>query len=42
MNRRKLEELRMLMDWQLRQLGYDPVVITRLCQQVDDRSCNCG
>lgn len=38
MNRRKLEQLRMLMDWQLRQLGYDPAEITRLCQEVDENS----
>jgi hypothetical protein len=37
MNRRKLEQLRMLMDWQLRQLGYDPDLITRLCMEADER-----
>jgi len=36
MTPRKLEQLRMLADWQLRQLGYDPMEITRLCREVDD------
>lgn len=27
----------MLAEWQLRQLGYDPAEITRLCQEADDR-----
>jgi hypothetical protein len=27
----------MLMDWQLRQLGYDPIEITRLCMKADER-----
>jgi len=37
MNRRKLEQLRMLADWQLRQMGYDPMEITRLCGEADER-----
>jgi hypothetical protein len=37
MNRRKLEQLRMLADWQLRQLGYNPAEITRLCQEADEQ-----
>ena len=36
MTPRKLEQLRMLADWQLRELGYDPMEITRLCQEVDE------
>ena len=39
MTKRKLEQLRMLADWQLIQLGYDPAEITQLCQQADDCSC---
>ena len=35
---RKLDELRMLMDWQLRELGYDPAEITRRCNEQDNRA----
>ncbi len=31
-----LEQLRMLMDWQLRQLGYCPQSVTEACNRVDD------
>ena len=34
---RKLEQLRMLADWQLRAMGYDVAEITRLCNEADDR-----
>lgn len=34
---RQLEKLRMLADWQLRELGHDPKEITRLCREKDDR-----
>lgn len=37
MNDRKLEQLRMLMDWQLVELGFDPLEINRLCQEKDER-----
>ncbi len=37
MNRRRLEQLRMLMDWQLIQLGHEPMEITRLCIEADER-----
>jgi hypothetical protein len=33
-----LEQLRMLMDWQLRELGYDPVSVTEACWKADERS----
>ena len=38
MNDRKLDTLRMLADWQLRELGYDPAEITRLCLEMDRRN----
>jgi len=34
-NRRKLEQLRMLADWQLVRLGYDPADITARCMAAD-------
>jgi hypothetical protein len=34
-NRLLLEELRMLMDWQLRELGYDPQSINEACRKAD-------
>lgn len=34
-NRLLLEQLRMLMDWQLRQLGYDPDSVTEACRKAD-------
>lgn len=37
MTRRKLEQLRMLADWQLVQLGYDPTDITARCLVVDQQ-----
>ena len=36
MTPRKLEQLRMLADWQLKQMGYDPQKITLLCLAKDD------
>ncbi len=36
MTRRKLEELRMLADWQLVQMGYDPIEITLACLALED------
>lgn len=30
-----LEQLRMLMDWQLRELGYDPQSVTEACRRAD-------
>jgi len=30
-----LEQLRMLMDWQLRQLGYDPQSVNAACRKAD-------
>lgn len=38
MTPRKLEQLRMLSDAQLRQLGFDPIEITLLCLEKDSRS----
>ena len=38
MSPRKLEELRMLADWQLLELGHVPAEITRLCAEADKRS----
>lgn len=35
-NRRTLEELRMLMDWQLRDLGYDPLSVNEACRKADE------
>jgi len=32
---RRLDELRMLADWQLRELGYELAEITRLCLERD-------
>jgi hypothetical protein len=32
-----LEQLRMLMDWQLRQLGYCPASVTAECQRLEGR-----
>lgn len=37
MTRRKLEQLRMLADWQLVAEGYDPAVITAACLAVDNK-----
>lgn len=37
MTDRKLEQLRMLADWQLRAMGFDPEEITRLCLEKDAR-----
>lgn len=34
-NRLLLEQLRMLMDWQLRELGYDPASVTAACREAD-------
>lgn len=31
-----LEQLRLLADWQLRELGYDPASVTQACLQRDD------
>lgn len=33
---RKLDELRMLADWQIRELGFDPASITAACNERDD------
>lgn len=30
-NDRKLNQLRMLADWQLRNMGYDPIAVTLEC-----------
>jgi len=35
-SRLTLEQLRVLMDWQLRQLGYDPTSVTEACLKADD------
>lgn len=35
-DRATLERLRMLADWQLRQLGYDPAGICAACRLADD------
>jgi hypothetical protein len=35
-SRLRLEQLRMLMDWQLRRLGYDPDSVTALCLKADE------
>lgn len=34
-NRRTLEDLRYLMDWQLRSLGYDPRSVNEACRKAD-------
>lgn len=34
---RKLEQLRMLADWQLRNLGFDPAEVTAHCLAADER-----
>ncbi len=34
-NRLLLEQLRMMMDWQLRTLGYDPESINKACRQAE-------
>lgn len=34
-NRLLLEQLRMLMDWQLRELGYDPQSVNEACRKAD-------
>lgn len=34
-NRLQLEELRMIMDWQLREAGYDPDSVTEACRKAD-------
>lgn len=34
-NRLLLEQLRMLMDWQLRTLGYDPDSVSEACRKAD-------
>lgn len=34
-SRHTLNQLRMLMDWQLRQLGYDPMSVTIACRKLD-------
>ena len=36
-SRFELERLRMLMDWQLRRLGYDPTSVTEACGKRDGR-----
>lgn len=38
MNIHELNRLRMLADWQLRELGHDPEEITRLCAESDERN----
>lgn len=35
---RELNRLRMLADWQVRQEGYDPDEVTRLCMEQDSSS----
>jgi hypothetical protein len=37
----KLSRLRMLMDWQLREEGFDPDSVTQACQQAEDSACRC-
>ncbi len=34
-NRHRLEELRMLMDWQLRQQNYNPTSVVEACRLAD-------
>ena len=36
-NRRRLESLRMLMDWQVRERGIDPDSVTAACRAADAR-----
>ena len=36
-NRRRLESLRMLMDWQVRERGIDPDLVTAACLAADAR-----
>ena len=36
MTDQKLEQLRMLADWQLRELGYDPAKVTAACLRKDE------
>lgn len=36
MNERELNRLRMLADWQVREEGFNPDEITRLCQEQDE------
>jgi len=31
-----LKRLRMLADWQLRELGFDPASVTKACQEEDE------
>ena len=33
--RRKLEQLRMLADWQIRQAGYEPASVNASCRKAD-------
>jgi hypothetical protein len=33
---RKLAQLRMLADWQLVEMGYDPAIITAMCLEADE------
>jgi len=33
---RQLERLRMLSDWQLQQMGYDPIEVTNACRSLDE------
>lgn len=39
-NRLLLEQLRMLMDWQLRNLGYEPMSINEACRLADGEGSN--
>ena len=36
LNNRKIESLRMLMDWQIREMGYDVAEVNRALQRIDD------
>ena len=36
-NRRQLERLRMLADWQVRQEGFDPIDITMACLRLEEQ-----
>lgn len=38
MNDHELNRLRMLADWQLKELGHDPAEISRLCAEHDERT----
>lgn len=37
LNDRQIDRLRMLADWQLRQMGYDPAEVTARCRELDER-----